>query len=185
MLPLFPPVIWWRHYVRRRLEGLPEPEAVSRANEESVLAPRGWMRLEVAGGATLSLPVAGGASMLKNHPAGEWRFAPQAPRQWRRHKATLATAYGKAPFFLPVMDLLSSLDKQFDSDCAVFNMQAFRAVGAFLNLEELLPAFGSLFADDRQRLEAVAREWSAAVEPRLSVVDALMRLGPDTFFALL
>lgn len=191
--PLFPDVEWWRLYLEGRLLGRAEEAAVIAANEACGLKPRGWMRFEVAGPATLTLPVSGGASALKNRPASTWRLAAEAEREWRKIMATIATLYGRFPYFDEVFALLDDIRRSSLISASELNLAAFRAVVRFLHLEELLPQLGNAICNnadgsasmDRERLEHISREAESRIDASLSITDTLMRLGPDAIFTLL
>lgn len=191
--PLFPDVEWWRLYLKGRLEGLEVEAAIAGANRGCGLKPRGWMRFEVAGPATLTLPVGGGASTLKNRPTPTWRLAAEAEREWRKILATTATLYGRCPYFDEVFAFMAKVHDGGYQVASELNMAAFRAVERFLNIENLLPQIGNTICsrqegDDtpgRETLREVAREVRERTDPSLSIVDTLMKLGPDAIFTLL
>lgn len=196
--PLFPSGEWWRHYIKARLAapGSSLTEGVAAANASSGIKPRGWMRFDISGGspASLALPVAGSASALKNRHSDTWCLAPGAERAWHKAEATLATVYGRCPFFEAVRQLYSSLPVSADTPAAQVNAAAFGGVADFLSLEELLPDLGRIVATDcaersdapfRERIRVIAGELQRGFDPALSVIDILMRLGPDAIFTLL
>lgn len=205
-LPCFPPLFasgnWWRIFVRLLLGGLAEGEAIAGANARCGLPPRCWMRLSLADGAVLSLPVAGGASALKNRRPDTWVMAREAEREWRKAQATIVTLYGKAPYcHLLIGGLLGSTDP---SDVAGMKagalcMAAFDAVIDALGLRDaelidrmrrIVEAKDTAIQDvtgmhEAMRMHDVIREYDGKFHPELSILDALLRLGPDAIFPLM
>lgn len=184
--PLFPCGEWWRLFLAARLVGGPEARAIAEANGGCGLRPRQWMRLEIAGGAVVSLPVSGGASTLKNRPALSWMLAPEARREVRKGALTLATAYGRQPFFHLLEPLLELPDGEMPAASALC-MEAFVKVKGVVGLddESLLDALREGIAVGDPRLRAVAADCRRKFEPGLSIVDLLVRMGPDAIFALI
>ena len=189
--PLFPRGEWWRLFFAATLEGASQAEAICRANASSGIKPREWLRFYIAGAAALSLPVSGGASALKNRPSTRWTLAPEAQRESRKISATLATAYGRSPFFHPLRDCFempfSSEELAEGVRASEVCREAFRRVAGVLNLEDtrLIEALRVRMADGDGTLGRVCADSRADFHPDLSIIDTLCRLGPDAIFTLL
>lgn len=184
--PLFPPGRWWRIFIGRRLDGASQEDAVAEANRGSGLNSRNWMRLPLAGGQTFSFSVKGGASSLKNRHPASWRMAQEVEREIPRYVSTLATIYGRTPFHhLLGPELVPECSP--GEKAAEVCMECFRKVhGVILpDSEMLLPRFSEAVRADSGRLAAVSAELSESFSPDLSIVDTLVRLGPDAIFPLL
>ena len=188
-LPSFPPLMacasWWECYLAALLRGGGESEAIASANRLGGLRRRDWMRMSIAGGAVLSLPVRGGASALKNRDPESWEMAPEAVRERRKAAATLATVYGREPFFRFLDHELLIPEAPTARETCVL---AFHAVSRILGLDDeaLLSMLRSRTAPPGDPLaRAEALRCRKGVDPSLSILDALFRLGPDAIFALL
>lgn len=225
--PLFPSMEWWRIFLSRRLE-MPDTGgddalrlAVRLANTESRLKSREWMRFAVCAPAraaaaadmsaqvsVLSLPVEGSASALKNRHPRSWMLAREALREAEKIKATLATAYGRTPYFHILADTLFSGSgfggNTFTGDGPAGRPsagdvcdEAFSGIVSLLCLDD-----DRLLRDLRERMkrgDAVLRNVRGDVLQRLgetgaslsgagggvSILHSLFHIGPDTVFALL
>lgn len=184
--PLFPPGKWWRLFLSRILAGASEREGISFANCECDLRPREWMRVRIAGGAMLSFPIAGGASALKNHSSSSWMMARESTREAARFASTLATVYGRTPFFLLLKDSF------FLEICPGGRAQEICEAG-FRNVLDILLPHGSetlrSISDELSvpgsRIIEISEESNKNFNPELSIIDALARTGPDAIFPLL
>lgn len=184
--PLFPPGKWWRIFLRHLLQGETEAEAIREANEDSGMRARDWMRLRLKNDTLISFPVTGGASALKNRPSESWRMARECNLETARYASTLATLYGRQPYFHLLADTLQPEAEVGDAAkevCTVCHQKI---------CEIILPTGKNLISDFRKALEAdydriktVSDHFGHHFNPDLSITDALMRLGPDAIFALL
>lgn len=135
---------------------------------------------------TLSLPVEGGASALKNCAPASWRLAPEAVRESRKAASTLSTVYGRQPFFHLLEDDLR-ISPQPGEGASEVCMEKFGAVCKVLGLEDasLIDALAERVARGDQRLRDIRRELCTDFSPGLSIVDSVVRMGPDAIFSLL
>lgn len=190
--PLFPSMEWWRVYLRSlAVESLESGrrQALAQANRGCGVRARDWMRVRLAGDAVLPVPVEGGASALKNRLPSSWRIAGVAPREIRTFRATLATLYGRTPFY----HLLESDLTGFLAECGPGTPasdicdEAFRKVSAVLSLGDdiLVRAITQKIGAGDTRLREIVSFMSPASSPELSILDPLFRLGPDAIFTLL
>lgn len=146
------------------------------------------MRFTVSGDAVLSLPVSGGASALKNGTPSSWATSREAERDARKILHTLATLYGRTPFHALLAPLLfAPIESCFSGPrvCRTLCMEAFEAVSGVLGIgdEDFLSTFrDALLSQDH--LGPVINEMRASMHARWSIIDLLMRLGPDAIFAL-
>lgn len=193
-LPLFPPLFpnaaWWRVFLEHRLAGNSRRECIREANSSSGYRPRGWLRISLREGAELSLPVAGGASALKNHPADSWVTAGESARVWRKAMATIATLYGRQPFFQLLRDILEppfglsegNEGARVEQVC----MEFFRRVEHTLSLDDpsLLSSLRKALRERDAIIIMEAERLSGGYVFSLSIIDSLMRYGPDAIFLL-
>ena len=144
------------------------------------------MRFRIEGNVTLTVPVEGGGSALKNRPPESWTLASEAARDYRKIRSTLATIYGRSPFFHLLEDiLLPSLSGILPGEGASdLCTQIFRNVTEILNIEDeaLLAAIREAMRTKDPRLEGAR---PLKMEPCLSIADVLFRYGPDAIFSLI
>ena len=182
-LPTFPPlnapIGWWRTFCRLRAgdanAGI--KEIVTVANRESGLRPRDWLRFTIAADVSLSMPVAGGASALKNRHPDSWKLAGESVAAADKIKDTLATVYGRTPYFR-LLEEEMELPATPGLPASVLNWRMFECAAEVLgvsdvSLWECLPTFPSADYVDPEPQDS------------LSVVDAIFRKGPDAIFSLL
>lgn len=185
--PLFPRGEWWRNYMAARLSGEPGSLALASANESAASNPREWLRMRIEGGTVLSLPVAGGASALKNHPSETWHIAPEGVRESRKLAATIATIYGRTPYYRFICDRLLPSSVSGGEKARKVCMEAYEAVCGVLHCgdEALLSQLRERMGGGDPTLRNVCMEARSRFDASLSILDALMKLGPDAIFALL
>lgn len=185
--PLMAPVDWWRAFVSARIDGADRDAAAAAANAGAGVRRRDWLRFSV-GDARLSLPVAGGASALKNHPPDSWRLAAEAPREARKADATIATLYGRTPYYHLIADRVAlSPHATPGSPASEICTALFSAVENIIctDSDSLLDSLRQRIDAGDPRLRAVSAETSARAPGALSIIDLLMHLGPDAIFALI
>lgn len=186
--PLFPPGKWWRLFLKGLLAGMTSNEAVIYANNKGEIRSREWMRLILEGDTIISMPVKGGASTLKNKPSSSWTLASEAVRDGRKNVATLATLYGRQPFFSLLSDDLSVMADFFPGDpAAELCVRAFEKVKRILSLDDavLLENLRDLLMSGDRKLEKVRKDFTPYFKAELSIMDPLVKLGPDAIFSLL
>lgn len=185
--PLFPTGEWWRAYVAARLAGDERPAEMIVGNMEGGARRRDWMRIAIAGGQTLSVPVEGGASALKNRDPRGWRLAPEASREGRKAAATLATVYGRHPYFHLLSDMLPADLAVPGAPARGVCLEAFRTVESLLGLDDptLLAGLRRAVDGHDRRIGMVGADCRGRLRPGLSILDAVFTLGRDAIFALL
>lgn len=189
LLPSFPPLFsmggWWRSFIAGRLDGKSSDEAVKEANAACGLRPREWMRFRIEGDAVLSVPVSGGASTLKNRPSQEWLLSPGVARDGRKIEATLATVYGKYPYFsLLRADIMPDY-----RECKAGEIcwTAFHKINHIIGLddEDLLEELKRRMTFSDTVIKRIKVSYTGTFTLELSILDILFKAGPDAIFALL
>lgn len=185
--PLFPPGEWWRIYVGYRLRDFESRDAINEANRESGLRSRDWMRFKAAPDITLSLPVAGGASALKNRNPGNWTIAHEAKRDWKKILHTLDTIYGRLPFYhLLKEEIFGEIELENISEASEICQSAFRGMERVLGLLdcELICRLKQLSQDKDDRFRQICKQFAVYYMPEISLLDSIFRIGPDAIFIL-
>lgn len=189
--PLFPPGEWWRSYLKALTGSLSQREAIMSANSLTGIKSRDWMRIRLAEGSVISLPVEGGACALKNRHPSTWILASEARRDSRKFMATLATLYGRKPFFHLCQAELEKLFSPEDADsqrsAESFCNAAFTLTERFLTLHdrEMIKTLDILIRENNRRIADICRRLTAQIDSRLSILDSVLRLGPDAIFTLI
>ena len=173
-------------FLGRRLDGASDEEAVSEANRLSGIKPRDWMRICLKDDTRVSFPVRGGASALKNHRPESWEMARESIRESARYASTLTTLYGRSPYyhllataFIPEIHLPNKA-------CDVCS-DSFRRVKEILlpDEEALLESLKEALIQKNQRIRSLRERLESQINFQLSIVDALVNMGPDAIFPLL
>lgn len=165
--PFAASILWWR---RSLSEGRP-----------FAVTGKELARTVLRGDRLLSVPVAGGAPVLKH--AGVNPFLSEHGKWRREHIGAWNAIYGRTPYFehiFPGMEAIYRESEQRRMTLGEFNACFCRYVSRFLGLDciqseecaGLLP-------------EGVIREAREKVTPSFSIFDALFRFGKETLFALL
>lgn len=173
--PLTVTPAWLRVYLEQRNKnGLSETEARAAACSATELKGKDFARC-VLSRTVLSVPVEGGASVLKRRGAnpilsehGKWR---------REHLGAWNAIYGRTPYYAHLMPEIE----------AVYAGSEGKSLEKF-NSELLDVALGWLdfraANEAGNRLDGVKAEARARIEENLSVFDLLFRLGKQAVFAI-
>lgn len=188
--PLFPTPRWWRLYMERMLKGSTDGYALSVANHASGLPQREWMRFRLKDDTLISIPTAGSASALKNHPGRTWRLSPKAPAEARKADLTVATLYGNTPYCHLLADRLSLRD--LTARCpggyaSELCFEAWMRVKEILQLddEDLLDEIRANLRDPSPVFIEKTKELRLKADDDISIIDALMRYGKETLFLII
>ncbi len=182
----------YRRWMRLRLDGMDDAVAWRCiADELPQSARRHFSRGLIAGahsqGAlTLSVPIAGGASVTRRLDPALWRLSMHG--RWPEvHIGALMTSYASTPFYPhmrpAVEDVIGSAaeGERFAAMSAALHTIILRT----LSCEELIPALRRLAATDPLRLSRLAHQHSAGLDAELAFIDAVARKGPAAIFSLL
>lgn len=169
-IPYLASASWYRGY----FAGAAPTPAKGRYNRTLIVSSQGP--------AMLTVPVSGGATVVKRRPPEEWLVADDKP--WRHiHAGALNAAYGRTPFWRHYAPEI--LDTIADASLTQFADIAGRLhelVLSVLRADEFRKAV--VTDDDRRRVLQVAREKENEVREEAAMLDALFRLGPDAIFFL-
>lgn len=192
--PLYPGGEWWRLYMRERLGGKERKDALRNANLASGIRAREWMRFRISGDTAITLPVAGGAATLKNAHPSTWTTAlNEYRRECRKAGMTLATAYGRTPFFHLIKDdIISAIEGKNDAEEGPRSVEdvcnsSFDTIRKILGLEEdsLIEQLRTGLENKEPTFKQVCEESKKDIDLELSIIDTISRLGRDAIFALL
>ena len=187
VIPFAPSAEWYASYLRAVASGLSADDAAVRACIAAGVVGKAFSRTLITGPqgpVRLTVPVDGGAGVLKRMGGGDGMLLPSPllsdHGKWRReHLGAWNAAYGRTPYFPHLFPELES----------VYNSSEGESLAGFsLRLHRVAMRWrGSPFIDDenRVRLRGVMMEYETKVNSSVSIFDALFRLGRNTLFALL
>lgn len=179
MWPFCGSVDWWRRYLEGRLAG-----------EESLppMPRRELMRCHIRDHAgnelTLSVPVAGGASVVKHAPVENWIISEHG--RWEAmHLGALNAAYGKTPFYRHYIPRLQALIEHHPERATDFTNSIGEYIAEALHIETLLPQLRENDATRREMIAERRERLDRNLPPSTSILDPLFRFGPEAIFLLI
>lgn len=182
VIPFLPSAGWMRRYLAEIMRGSVRPDAAQRASHACALAGKDLNRalLAASGGNSatrvLSVPLEGGGHALKRRGAnprlsehGKWR---------REHLGAFLAAYGRSPFYLHLLPEIEAVYAASEGlTIGEFNDSLLNVALRWIDLSLIGPTENAL-------LDRVAVDYRPLVDDRLSIFDAIFRLGRYTGFAL-
>ena len=196
--PLFAPSRWWQAWLKAALDpfrkaarglqdGDADAETVIEANRLCPLPSRDWLRIRLEDDSLLSLPVAGGASALKNHDPPSWRWARESRREYGKIRRSVLTLFGNRPFchlLAPVLFPENDEDLAEGLPVAPACRKRFEAVREILGLDNpaTLESLAELKESGRSAL--LAADLDPEFNPSSSIIEPLFSFGPDTIFLI-
>lgn len=172
--PYLPKLRWYAVWSRAKAEGLSEREAIVTANCLTGVKGKDFARTCLPGH-VLSVAIEGGAGRLKK---GAW---PEFLRlslhgNWPHvHLGTIEALYGRTPYYQHLADDLRSLFSDPPMQLSLLNSWTHRILTSWIQIPP---------SDTVKKGEARGKELLEKVNPDLSVIDALMRLGPEVSLLL-
>ena len=183
---------WYGHWFHLRMTGLTDDEAIFEANRQCDIKGKAFARTCVGNAETplvLSVSVDGGASRLKRRGA-EKGVKLSLHGNWpHTHLGGLEALYGRYPYYQHIIPGLREVYTNLPAKLGDFNLSVHRWLTTFLQTdfrflhpESEQPAIDS---DLTHRVLRRGEEIASMLSEDLSVIDALMRFGPETNLALL
>ena len=180
--PYAPSARWWSIFLKGLTsDGLNAADAMSAANRVAGISGKGFARCTVTGNSgtsSLSVAIEGGSHALsrrgREHTAaislhGNWPHA---------HLGALEAAYGRAPYYIHLMPRLRDILQSPPPTLRELNVEVNKCISDFLGIKgRRLP----LTEAAAERGDEIAAE----IDPELSILEAAMRLGPETVLGLL
>lgn len=182
VVPFLPSFRWYAVWLRERRNGKPEDLARGTANSETGITGKDFARAKIRGcsGATLlPIPIVGGSATLKRQ-----RMIPSAllsdHGNWRHiHLATIETIYGRYPFSGEILALLRDVYASSETTLSAFNTRIHETVASIIPPPAIIRGHLPTMVIDR------GREILENIDADLSILDALMRYGPETTLSLI
>lgn len=185
-VPYFASAEWYGVYFRSICAGEEECDARRMANDSCCRRPRDVCRTLMAADSRLSLPLEGGASVVKRGISpmilsghGNWRHT---------HLGALDAILGRTPFHRHLMPAIREIfDKYGDPGSPLPDLteRLHMLLIDFLALHEAAEVWKNLSAVQREAIERRAGELAALVNPAESMMSAAMRIGREAIFPLL
>lgn len=172
--PLTVTPAWLALWRKATAEGVGIRDAKAAASRALGISGKAFARCHIASG-TVTVPVEGGASLLKRNGAepilsehGKWR---------REHIGAWHATYSRTPFFI---HLMPEIEQVYDSSQGItleeFNSRLLDVALGWLDFSAL--------GHDAVDLNPFRVEFSRKIRGGLSIFDLLFRIGPDALFAV-
>ncbi len=191
---------WYGCWFQLRMAGMTDDEAIADANRQCNIKGKAFARTSVGNAdfpLVLSVAVDGGSSRLKRQGA-EKNVKLSLHGNWpHTHLGGLEALYGRSPYYQHVIPGLREIYTNLPATLKDLNLSVHRWLTSFLQTDlGLLPSSDSGFLQpdsvqtgiDLGVMDKVVRrgeEIAAMLSDDLSVIDALMRFGPETNLVLL
>lgn len=180
VVPYVPSLRWYAYWFGCRCRGMSEDEARMYANRECRICGKDFARMlipSVSGPMLLSVAVEGGASKLKR-TGSEGRVLLSLHGNWPHvHLGAIDAVYGRTPYYqhiIPglreILDTLPGRLKDLNNRMHIW-LTSFLQPDPDINIEKAVLQRGL--------------EISRHLDPDMSVIDALMRFGPETNLVLI
>lgn len=182
----------YRAWMAERLSGYDDAAAWERVASAMPRAGRRGMARALVAGAhgqqplVLSVPVAGGGSVLKRGRPEDWRLSMHG--RWPAvHAGALEAAYSATPFFPHLRDeLMSALRGAAEGDPFLgLTTRLHHVMMGLLGVEGLLPSLREMSETDPERLRRIAEEKNDGLHTDLTFLDVICRRGREAVFSLL
>lgn len=169
---------WMAHYLKLLHEGVADCEARIAANRLFGVAGKKFAKALLAGDVTLSVPLVGGASVMKRRDA--WPLISSHGKWRREHLGAWLTAYGRTPFFIHLMPEIEMVYQSAADDSALedFNSALLRVALGWLSDYDEATA-------EKVKLQSWIAKFNIISQSSLSIFDSLFRYGKDTLFAII
>lgn len=184
--PYLPAADWYAIWLRHRLEGRSDEEAIPLANRELQLRPRDLGRSRISGRSgvvTLSVPIVGGRSVcnpedLKVSDHGDWK---------RTHYGAVFSQLGKYPYFQAYAPEVETILMTTETGAPLrrLNSKLHEVVRTKILPDSLLDDVKTLLHTNRHRVAIIAKDYLPVGSRDTSILPTLMALGPHTIFSLL
>lgn len=170
---------WYKEWFHCREEGMTDPMAISEANRVCGIRGKDFTRTSIGPSDAplqLSMAVEGGSSRLKR-PGAEHHAAISLHGNWPHvHIGALEARYGRMPYYQHIIPSLKFLLQNMPATLMELNQNIHELFCGYLQ-----PRIGK-GEEWGVRIEAVRErgcEIARYVDENLSVIDALMRFGPE------
>ena len=144
-------------------------------------------RVEIAPGMVLSVPVSGGASILKRRDCSEVMISDHG--RWQEvHLGALKAVFGKTPYFQHIYPEIENIYRKYgEGRLEDFNLTLHRLVIHWLGAddEESIESLLTMSQERRLLIKRIGEERKKEIDMNHSIFGALFRLGRESLFALL
>lgn len=171
---------WYAEWLRTRLDGMEESEALETARLTTGINSKALRRTAIRGASAnqwLSVPVAKGPGMLiSDH--GNWPHV---------HLGALNAVYGRAPYFPFLFSQIEQLYGDIPLTVPELNLRMHEIIVSWLDMDAARMARADIAMNTPRgiSLRKIKEELKPNIDPRLSILDVIFRFGKETLLILL
>lgn len=172
---------WYMCWFRCRVSGMSDDEAISEANKLCGIKGKDFARTYVGSPDTpmlLSVAVEGGASRLKRKGSERWVRLSMHGNWPHAHLGAFEALYGRSPYYQHILPGLVKILGEIPENLGALNLGIHGWLTSFMQTESFKPEEGYKTVFPAAVL-ARGSEIVAAIDYNMSVIDALMRFGPE------
>jgi len=180
VVPYFPSARWYASWLCARINGMPDNDAINAANQTTAASGKDFARCRIAGRdrhTLLSVAVEGGANRLRNPDAPAHAVISMHGNWPHTHLGAMEAIYGRTPYYQHIMPELRDILLTPTETLAELSSSLHKALSGFLPVP-VREGHTTALADR-------CLEVASLINPGLSILDPLMRLGPETSLGLL
>lgn len=152
-------------------------------------SPKDHVRTQLAGGVVLTVPLAGGNSLLKHRDIDLNHVMVSQHGDWQhRHLGAWQAIYGKTPYFPHLLPLIQEVYLEHSHGTfPEFSRALYAIVTDFLDLDAIRRSSERLIINREysSRLADIREETLQKCDIDLSIFDPLFRIGKDTVYLLI
>lgn len=148
------------------------------------VAPKDYVRALLPENITLSVPIEGGNSLLKQKNLRLNSINISQHGDWQhQHLGAWQAIYGKSPYFPHIYPLLEDVYTHLSYGSLVeFNSAIFKIVIDFLELDAIQDSVERLYTKNSNLLKELHTETLVKCDEQLTVLDPLFKLGKDAVY---
>lgn len=167
MLPYLGSQLWYKLFLRALMEGTALPRPERKAERRCVIRSNTGTRL-------LTVPVAHGSAWeVSEH--GDWRQA---------HMQALMSEYGRCPYYPHIIPRIEAVVMSGETDLRTINSRMHEVIMTVAAPADTLQRVAAMMHDNPAHWHALHAERSRGEVESLTVIDLLMRRGPEAIFTL-
>lgn len=178
--PYAPSLRWYEEWFRQVSKGKSDDEAITIANRECMIAGKDFARTVIRNGDNpmiLSVAVEGGSAKLKRR-GSERSVKISGHGNWPHlHSGALEAVYGRMPYYRHIIPGIISILENTPGSLAELNRNLHSYLSSFLQ-----PGSEIVLTE---AVKERGKELSLSVDRSVSIIDFLMRFGPETNLILI
>lgn len=181
--------VWYNAWLGAITSGLSDDDSIILANKKTFISGKALARTILISGKgerlMLSMAVEGGARQLRNIKDNSLIFLSDHGNWRKNHLGAIEALYGKAPFYDYIIGELKPIYQNNDlMTLSSFNSAIHKVFKKILLEKISFERLNNLSAENVVIKER-GKEISLNISPEISILDPLMKIGPETLLAII